>query len=106
MAEDRMMTAADVVAKAMGGEHGDLLRDAVALVVRELMEAEVQTLTGAGRGERSPERVTNLKAIASGRGRPGSARSSWRSRGRGRGRRTSRRSWSRVGAASRRSWRW
>jgi hypothetical protein len=29
MAEDRMMTAADVVAKAMGGEHGDLLRDAV-----------------------------------------------------------------------------
>ena len=30
MAEDRMMmTAADVVAKAMSGEHGDLLRDAV-----------------------------------------------------------------------------
>jgi hypothetical protein len=41
MAEDRMMTAADVVARAMAGEHGDLLRDAVALVVRELMEAEV-----------------------------------------------------------------
>ncbi len=60
MAEDRMMTPADVVAKAMSGEHGDLLRDAVALVVRELMEAEVQTLTGAGRGERSPERVTQL----------------------------------------------
>jgi putative transposase len=60
MAEDRMMTPADVVARAMGGEHGDLLRDAVALVVRELMDAEVATLTGAGRGERSPERVTNL----------------------------------------------
>jgi len=60
MAEERMMTAADVVAKAMGGEHGDLLRDAVALVVRELMEAEVCELTGAGRGERSPERVTQL----------------------------------------------
>jgi transposase-like protein len=60
MAEDRMMTPADVVAKAMGGEHADLLRDAVALVVRELMEAEVATLTGAGRGERSPERVTHL----------------------------------------------
>ncbi len=55
-----MMTPADVVAKAMAGEHGDLLRDAVALVVRELMEAEVQTLTGAGRGERSQERVTSL----------------------------------------------
>lgn len=60
MAEDRMMTPADVVARAMGGEHGDLLRDAVALVVRELMDAEVATLTGAGRGERSPERVTHL----------------------------------------------
>ena len=60
MAEDRMMTPVHVVAKAMGGEHGDLLRDAVALVVRELMEAEVAQLTGAGRGERSAERVTNL----------------------------------------------
>lgn len=60
MAEDRMMTPADVVAKAMSGEHGDLLRDAVALVVRELMEAEVSQLTGAGRGERSAERVTQL----------------------------------------------
>ena len=54
------MTPADVVARAMAGEHGDLLRDAVALVVRELMEAEVATLTGASRGERSAERVTNL----------------------------------------------
>jgi transposase-like protein len=60
MAEDRMMTPADVVARAMAGEHGDLLRDAVALVVRELMDAEVATLTGAARGERTPERVTNL----------------------------------------------
>ncbi|HEV2058704.1 MAG TPA: transposase [Solirubrobacteraceae bacterium] len=60
MAEDRMMTPADVVERAMAGEHGDLLRDAVGLVVRELMEAEVAALTGAGRGERTPERVTNL----------------------------------------------
>jgi putative transposase len=44
----------------MAGEHGDLLRDAVALVVRELMEAEVAQLTGAQRGERSPERATHL----------------------------------------------
>jgi putative transposase len=60
MAEDRMMTPADVVASAVGGEHADLLRDAVALVVRELMDAEVTQLTGAQRGERSPERVTHL----------------------------------------------
>ncbi len=60
MAENRMMTPADVVAKVMAGDHGDLLRDAVAMVVRELMEAEVAQLTGAGRGERVEGRVTNL----------------------------------------------
>jgi hypothetical protein len=30
MAEGQMMTAAEVVVGAMAGEHGDLLRDAVA----------------------------------------------------------------------------
>ena len=30
MAEGQMLTAADVVASAMAGEHGDLLRGAVA----------------------------------------------------------------------------
>jgi putative transposase len=59
MAEDRMMTAADVVAELMGGEHGDLLRDAIALVCRELMEAEISSQVGAGHGERSPERVAH-----------------------------------------------
>ena len=44
----------------MSGEHGDLLRDAVAMVVRELMEAKVAQLTGAGRGERAEGRVTHL----------------------------------------------
>ncbi len=60
MAEDRMMTPADIVAKAMSGEQGDLLRDAVAMIVCELMEAEVAQLTGAGRGERAEGRVTQL----------------------------------------------
>ena len=59
MAEGQMMTPADVVARAMAGEHGDLLRDAVALVVRELMEAEVAQLTGAQLGERSADRTTH-----------------------------------------------
>jgi len=54
-----MMTAADVVAELMGGEHGDLLRDAIALVCRELMEAEISSQVGAGHGERSPERTTH-----------------------------------------------
>jgi transposase-like protein len=72
MAEDRMMTSADVVARAMGGEHGDLLRDAVGLVVRESMDAEIATLTGAGRGERTPERVTNLNGYRERAWGPGS----------------------------------
>jgi putative transposase len=59
MAESRMMTPADAVARVMGGEHGDVLRDAVALVVRALMEAEVSARVGAERGERSPDRVTH-----------------------------------------------
>lgn len=60
MAEDRMMTPADVVAQVMNGEHGDWLRDAVALVAQQVMEAEIEQRTGAARGERSAERVTNL----------------------------------------------
>ena len=59
MAEGQMMTPAYVVASAMSGEPRSL-HDAAALVVRELMEAEVSQLPGAGRGERSPERVTHL----------------------------------------------
>ena len=60
MADDRMMTPADVVAKAMASGGSDLLRDAVGLIVRELMEVEVAQLTGAGRGERDARRVTQL----------------------------------------------
>ena len=41
MAEVQRMTAADVVAKVMAGEHGDFVREAVAVVARELMEAEI-----------------------------------------------------------------
>jgi transposase-like protein len=59
MAEGQMMTAADVVAELMGGEHGDLLRDAIALVCREVMDAEISSEVGAGHGERSPERTTH-----------------------------------------------
>jgi putative transposase len=59
MAEGQMMTAADVVAELMGGEHGDLLRDAIALIVRELMDAEISAEVGAEHGQRSPERVTH-----------------------------------------------
>ena len=59
MAEANRMTTADVVAKVMAGEHGDFVREAVALVARELMEAEISVEVGAERGEVSPERTTH-----------------------------------------------
>ncbi len=58
MAEDRRMTAAQVVDKLMGGEHADVVRESVAWVVAELMEAEVAGQIGAELGEVSDERVT------------------------------------------------
>jgi transposase-like protein len=59
MAEDRRMTAAQVVDKLMGSEHADVVRESVAWVVAELMEAEVAGQIGAELGEIAPERVTH-----------------------------------------------
>lgn len=47
MAEATRMTAADVVARVMAGEHRDFVREAVAPVARELMEAEISSEIGA-----------------------------------------------------------
>ena len=58
MAEDRRMTAAQVVDKLMSSEHADVVRESVAWVVAELMEAEVAGQIGAELGEISGERVT------------------------------------------------
>src|SRR3954462_12998586 len=56
MAEgQRMTTAREAVEELMRSEHVDVLREGVALVVRELMEAEVAAQIGAGLGERAPE---------------------------------------------------
>lgn len=59
MAESQSMTTAEVVAKTLITEHADFLRDAVAMVARELMEAEVSAEIGAGRGEVSSDRSTH-----------------------------------------------
>ena len=59
MAEGHRMTAADVVAKVMAGEHGDFVREAVALIAHELMEAEISVEVGAELGQVSPHRVTH-----------------------------------------------
>ena len=59
MAEGHSMTVADVVAGVLAGEAGDFLREAVELVARELMEAEISAEIGAGHGEVSAERSTH-----------------------------------------------
>jgi putative transposase len=56
MAERSRMTAADLVDKLLTSEHADVLRDSVAWLVAELMDAEVGELTGAELGERAPNR--------------------------------------------------
>jgi putative transposase len=56
MAEGHRMTAADLVDKLLTSEHADVLRDSVAWLVTQLMEAEVGMLTGAELGERAPDR--------------------------------------------------
>jgi transposase-like protein len=59
MAESNSMTTPEVVAETLIAEHGDFLREAVATVAAQLMEAEIAGEIGAGHGERSPERSTH-----------------------------------------------
>src|ERR1700749_2163764 len=56
MAEGRSLTAREAVREVLAGEHADVLRESVTVMVREIMEAEVAQLTGAELGERAPER--------------------------------------------------
>jgi putative transposase len=57
MAEGARMTAAQVADKLLSGEHADVLRQSVAWMVAELMEAEVAAQIGAELGQRTPDRV-------------------------------------------------
>jgi transposase-like protein len=61
MAEGQSMTTvADVVGQVRDGRLEDFVREAVVLVTRELMEAEITAEVGAGLGEVAPEaRVTH-----------------------------------------------
>ena len=61
MAEGQRMTAAQVVDKLMSSEHADVLRESVAWLVAELIEAEVTAQVGAAHGERAPERLTTQR---------------------------------------------
>ena len=57
MADNQSMSLREAVGKVMCAEHADVLREGVMLVVREVMEAEVGELAGAGWYERHPDRV-------------------------------------------------
>jgi putative transposase len=60
MIEGQRMTVADVVAQVGDGRLDDFVREAVGLVAREIMEAEVSGQVGAQLGELAPEsRVTH-----------------------------------------------
>jgi putative transposase len=56
MAEGQSLTAREAVREVLASEHADVLRESVALMVREIMELEVAQLAGAELGERAPDR--------------------------------------------------
>lgn len=58
MADEGIVALRDALGKILESDHADLLREGVALVLREVMEAEVAERVGAERYERSEERVT------------------------------------------------
>jgi putative transposase len=53
------MTTQELVRRTLLDEHGDFLREAVAMVATQLMESEISGEIGAGLGEVSAERVTH-----------------------------------------------
>jgi transposase-like protein len=53
------MTSAGVVAKALIEEHSDFLRESVAMIAAQIMEAEIARQVGAGKGEVSEARSTH-----------------------------------------------
>ncbi len=59
MAEGYSMTAAERAAKTLLDEHADVIREAVATVVAQLMEPEISAEIGAARGEVPPDRLTH-----------------------------------------------
>ena len=59
MTDIRSMTTQELVRRTLVDEHSDFLKEAVAMVAAQLMEAEVTAQIGAGRGEVSAERVTH-----------------------------------------------
>ena len=59
------MTTQQLVRRTLLDEHGDFLKEAVALVAAQLMDAEVTAQIGAGHGEVSADRVTHRNGYRS-----------------------------------------
>ncbi len=59
MAERQSMTTPEVVAGTLTDEHSDFLREGVAAIATQLMEAEISTEIGAGSGEIAEARATH-----------------------------------------------
>jgi transposase-like protein len=59
MAEDRRMTAEEVVNDLLQTEHADVVRESVRWMVQQMMEVEVSGLIGAEHGERTEDRATH-----------------------------------------------
>jgi transposase-like protein len=97
------MTVADVVAKTMDGRLEDFVREAVALVAREVMDAQISSEIGAELGEVAPDvRSTHRNGYRQRAWETRVGRSSCRSRRSGRGARISRAFWSPDAVRSRR----
>src|SRR6476660_4027855 len=99
------MTVEEVVRGLLEDEHADVLRESLRWLVAQLMEIEVAELIGAEHGERrADDRVTHRNGYRPRRWdtRAGEIELQIPSSGRAA---TSRRSWRRAGAASRRSFR-
>jgi putative transposase len=54
---DSILTAGALLDKLLSGEEMDFVREAITSLARQFMELEVAQKTGAGRGEKSPERL-------------------------------------------------
>jgi len=60
MADPHKLSADALVRKVLTDDHADLVREAVAFLCQQIMEAEVSAQVGAGLGERAPdERITH-----------------------------------------------
>ena len=65
MTDAQSMTTHQLVRRTLLDEHGDFLKEAVALVAAQLMDAEITAQIGAAHGEVSADRVTHRNGYRS-----------------------------------------